>query len=300
MDGRNILRFDGKIAIVTGSTQGVGLEYARLLAERGATVVINGRSADRAIEVVNEIMDSGGSAMAVAADLSDDEGAARLVDATTNAYGRLDILVNNAGVSIRKNFEDVTVEDFDFIIRANIHSDFFMTQRAWPHMVKQKYGRIINTTSGTGLFGTKNNHHYAASKGAVAGFTRSLSIDSAQHNIFVNAVAPMAATRLANNIQDEDFKKKFFAALPPSGCAGIVAWLAHENCSVNGEIFDIGGGHVSRVFTAKTEGYLDPELTPEDVEENLARIMDETNYAIPTDGELNTMKLLEKIAAYSK
>lgn len=293
------LRYDGRAALVTGSSQGTGLAYARLLAERGAKVIINSRTRETLDEVAADVRAAGGTVAVAAGDLSTEQGCEDVVKQALDAFGGLDILVNNAGVSRRKTFDEITPDEYREIIALNLDSTFFMVRKVWPVMKERGYGRIVNTGSGTGMFGTKNNAHYGASKGGVYGLMRVLAIDALPFGIKINTVTPMAATRLANNIQDEEFKRDFFATLPPDRCAPIVCWLAHESCSVNGEVFDIGGGVVSRVFTGLTPGYLNPDMTIEDVAANIGTIMDETGYTVPRDGEKRGMEVIARVREWN-
>lgn len=193
-----------------------------------------------------------------------------LIRSALDHFGKFEILINNAGTSSHKPFVDLTLEDFDNIIRINLTSHFLVTHAAWPHLVKQQYGRVIMTGSSTGMFGSSNNHHYAAAKGGVGGFAKSLSIDSMQHNIFVNAVLPMTATRLSNNIKNDVYGKKFFAAMNVAQVAPLVAYLAHEECRVSGQMFDVGRRLAAWVFVTQGRGYFNPDLTPEDVRKHFA------------------------------
>jgi NAD(P)-dependent dehydrogenase (short-subunit alcohol dehydrogenase family) len=294
------LRFDGRVALVTGSSQGTGRAYAELLAARGAKVVINSRTPDALEEVAAGIRAKGGEVAIAAGDLTDQQACRDAVAMTVKTFGRIDILINNAGVSKRKNFEEITAEEFDEIVALNLNSTFYMVQAAFPHMKAAGYGRIVNTGSGTGMFGTKNNVHYGSSKAGVYGLMRTFAIDAEPFGIKINTVTPMAATRLANNIQDEEFKRLFFATLPPERCAPIVCYLSHESCSVSDEVFDIGGGVVSRIFTGLTKGYVNPDMTIEDVAANIGQIMDETNYTTPRDAEKRGMEVIGLVREWNR
>lgn len=294
------LRFDGRVAVVTGSSQGTGRAYAELLASRGAKVVINSRTPEALEEVAAGIRAQGGEVAIASGDLTNEANCHEVVRKTLDAFGAIDILVNNAGVSRRKSFTDIDAAEFDEIIALNLNSTFYMMQAAFPHMKARGYGRIVNTGSATGMFGTKNNVAYGSSKAGVYGLMRTFSIDAAPFGIKINTVTPMAATRLANNIQDEEFKREFFATLPPERCGPIVCFLAHESCTVSNEVFDIGGGVVSRIFVGLTKGYLNPDMTIEDVAANIGQIMDETGYAVPSDAELRGMEVIGLVREWNK
>lgn len=294
------LRYDGQVAVVTGSSQGVGRAYAELLASRGAKVVINSRTPDALEEVAAGIRAAGGEVAIAAGDLTEEAACKAVVQKAVDAFGGIDVLINNAGFSKRIPFADIQTADFDSHLALNLHSAFYMIAAAWPHMAAKGYGRIVNTGSGSAMFGTQNSTAYGSSKGGVFGLMRALAIDSQKDGVKINTVTPMAATRLANNIQDPDFKRDFFATLPPERCAPIVCWLAHRNCSVNGETFDIGGGIVSRIFIGLTEGYLNPDMTIEDVDANIGKIMDETGYTVPVGGEKRAGEVIARVRAWNE
>ena len=229
------LRFDGQVAVVTGAGRGIGRSYALLLAERGASVVVNdlgssmaGTGADLgpAEEVVEKIVAAGGAAIADGNDVSSPTSAQALVDAAVEEFGRLDILVNNAGVISWAGMPDIDDENFGRHLAVHLGGSFLTTRAAWPHFVAQRCGRVVMTTS-AGVFGLPKNTSYAAAKGGVIGLTRSLATAGAPHNIRVNAIAPAAATRMAG--------KAATLAAPRMGedlVAPMAAYLAHESCQI--------------------------------------------------------------------
>jgi NAD(P)-dependent dehydrogenase (short-subunit alcohol dehydrogenase family) len=282
--------FEGRVAVVTGAGRGIGRAHARLLAERGARVVVNdlggtmqgvGADAGPASGVVAEIVAAGGTAIADASDVSSASGAQTLVDTAVDRFGRLDILVNNAGIIKWAGMPDVDEANLASHLAVHVGGSFNTARAAWPGMVEQGYGRIVMTTS-SGMFGLPNNLSYATAKAAVVGLTRSLTTAGAPHGIKVNLIAPAAMTRMAGAAVDDASGAPQMA---PELVAPMVAFLAHEACPVSGEIYAAGAGRFARIFIASTEGYVHPTAAPtvEDVAEHWATINDETGYYVPTD-----------------
>ena len=278
-------RFDGRVAVVTGAGRGIGRAYARLLAERGARVVVNdlggsmdGTGADEgpAAEAAAEIVAAGGEAIADTNDVASPAGAQALVDSAVERYGHLDILVANAGIMRWARFPDVDADDLERHLAVHVMGSFLAARAAWPHMVERGYGRIVLTTS-TGMLGLPGNTAYAVAKGGVIGLARSLATAGAAHGIGVNLIAPAATTRKAAGGRGPE--------MPPELVAPMVAYLAHEACPVSGEIYTAGAGRFARLFLAATPGYVHPgpEPTVEDVAEHWAAINDESGYDVPAD-----------------
>jgi NAD(P)-dependent dehydrogenase (short-subunit alcohol dehydrogenase family) len=293
------LRFDGRVAVVTGAGGGLGREYALLLAARGANVVVNdiggsvsgdGLDEGPADAVVREIREQGGEAVADAHSVATAEGGAALVATAFDTYGRLDILVNNAGILRDALFEDTTPDLLEPVLDVHVNALFHVTRPAWRIMQHQGYGRIVNTTSAAGLLGSTHKSNYGTAKAGVAGFTRVLALEGAEHGIKANAVAPIAATRMLTQHLDEESRlapaakammDAIVGRLDPALVAPVVAFLAHADCPVTGEVYTAGAGQVARFFTARTRGYHHPELAIEDVRDHLADIRDETGYTVP-------------------
>ncbi len=280
--------FAGRVAVVTGAGRGIGRGYALLLADRGAEVVVNdvgssiegeGVDAGPASSVAAEIRERGGVAIADTSDVSTAEGGATLIAAATSTFGRIDVLINNAGIVRWAGFPEADAHNLEQHLAVHVGGSFHTTRAAWPHMVEQDYGRIVMTTS-AGMFGLPTNLSYATAKAGVIGLTRSLSTAGATHGIKVNAIAPAAFTRMAGRPGDEAPPE-----MEPELVAPMVAYLAHEQCEVSGEIYAAGAGRFARIFIAQAEGYVHSgsEPTIEDVAEHWAKINDERGSSIPTD-----------------
>jgi len=226
-------RFDGRGVLVTGAARGLGREYAAFMAERGARVVVNDIDADAAHTAGTEL----GVAVAVG-DVSTEDGARSVADRAAP----LDVVIANAGVSWHRAFAALTTREFDDALNHNLASTFEIVRAAWPHMVARRYGRIVTTASG-GIFGVAGRAHYVAAKGGVWALTKTLAIEGEPHGIQVNCVLPWGLTRMA---------RAGSAAPPPGEAAAAVAWLCHDQCSITGEAFTVGGGRVARVVLERS------------------------------------------------
>ncbi len=286
------LRFGGRVVVVTGAGRGVGRCHALHLAAKGARVIVAdygvgidgaGTSSEPADDVVREIQESGGEAVACCASVADERGAASIVDAALEAFGRLDAVVNNAGIHDPGLFEELSADQFRAMIDVHYLGTVFVTRAAWPHFVKAGYGRVVNTVSEVMLGGIPELTSYGAAKGAVFGLTRNLATEGQQHGIRVNAIAPRAFTRMSASHSDKladymsmprEAMDEINASMPPEMCAPAAAFLAHESCLLNGEVLQIGMGCVSRIAVVNTLGIAKSPLTAEDIAENLDAIMD--------------------------
>lgn len=295
------LGFDNKVAVITGAGNGLGRMHALELARRGARVVVNdlGGSSDGsgdgsagpAEQVVSEIVALGGEAVANTDSVASPDGAAAIVATAIDAFGQIDILVNNAGILRDKAFHNMTTEMIDAVIDVHLRGAFYVTRAAWGHMRDQGYGRIVNTSSNSGILGNFGQANYGAAKMGLVGLTNVLAIEGARNNVKVNAIAPIAYTRMT-----EDLMPGLEEKLNPDKVTPVVVYLCHEDCEVTGEIYSVGGGTVSRYFIGLTDGYVNPSMTVEDVRDNLALIRDETGYQVLTNNGQELKKLFKKLS----
>jgi len=264
----------------------LGREYALHLAARGAQVVVNdlggsvggdGADSGPAVAVVREITDAGGVAVASLDSVSTPQTAEQIIRTAVEAFGTVDILINNAGILRDSSFHKMTPEQVDAVLDVHLRGSFFVTLQAWRVMREKAYGRIINTSSNSGLIGNFGQSNYGAAKLGVVGMTRVLAAEGQRYNIRVNAIAPAALTRMTENVVEGDVAR----VLAPAFVAPAVAWLAHEDCETTGEIISAGGGRVARYFIGLTPGYFSKDLTPEDVRDHWDQVRDPVGYTIP-------------------
>ena len=274
------IRFDGKVAIVTGAGGGLGRAHALELARRGAKVVVNdlggsvdgsGGSSDAAKQVVEEIKALGGEAIANGGSVSDRAGAQSIVKDAVDAFGTVDILINNAGILRDKTFAKMALDDFELVVKVHLLGSVYCTQAAWPIMADKGYGRIVMTTSSSGLYGNFGQSNYGAAKLGLVGFMNTLKIEGGRKDIKVNTIAPVAATRMT---EDLGMPEEVFKALKPELVTPAVLFLCSEDAP-SGAIIEAGAGYYAGVQVMEGKGvHLGDTATVDDVAAAYGRIAD--------------------------
>jgi NAD(P)-dependent dehydrogenase (short-subunit alcohol dehydrogenase family) len=272
------LRFDDRVAVVTGAGRGLGRAYALLLAARGARVVVNdpggslrgeGMDDDPAQEVVREIRAAGGQAVARTESVATPAGGQALVRAALDAYGRIDVLVHNAGINRRSPLAQMSYEDFEAVLDVHLRGAFHVVRPAFALMCQAGYGRIVLTSSVSGLYGNHQVANYAAAKTGLVGLSNVAALEGAEHGVRCNIIVPAAVTRMA-----EGLDTSAYPPMDPDLVAPTVGWLAHESCSITGEMLASIAGRVARVYLAETPGVYQPSWTIEQVGARMDAIRD--------------------------
>lgn len=293
------LRFDGRVVLVTGAGAGLGRAYALAFAERGALVVVNdlggdfkgfGKGSSAADKVVEEIRRRGGKAVA---NYDSVEAGEKLVKTALDAFGRIDVVVNNAGILRDRSFSRISDEDWDIIQRVHLRGSFQVTRAAWDHMKKQNYGRILMTSSASGIYGNFGQANYSAAKMGVLGLCNTLAIEGRKNNIHCNTIAPNAGSRMTKTVLPEDIVE----ALKPDYVAPLVLWLCHESCEENGGLFEVGGGWIGKLRWEQTLGAVvrqrNQPVTPEAVRDKWEKICDFSNASKPQTIQESTGRVIE-------
>lgn len=278
--------FKDKVVAITGAGGGIGRSHALEFAKRGAQVVVNDLGGDvhglgqgdAADQVVSEIRELGGDAVANKASVADKVGAQSIIEDALNAFGRIDILVNNAGILRDKTFKKMTLEDFDLVVQVHLMGTAYVTHAAWPHMYEQRYGRIVFTSSGSGIFGNYGQSNYGAAKMGMLGLANVLALEGGPRNVHVNCLGPGAATRMTNTVpgRDEDLDK-VDPARSPDRVSPAVLYMCSEDAP-NGCVIHASGGRYSRsVIYVNEPVTLGATGTYEDLMPHIDRLMDMSN-----------------------
>ena len=290
--------FENRVVIVTGAGNGLGKAYALELGKRGAKVVVNdlggavdgsGSGNSPADDVVNEIIENGGEAVANYDSVATKDGGESIVQTAVDSFGTVDAVINNAGILRDKSFANITEEEFSLIIEVHLKGTYFVTQPAFKIMKENNYGRIVNVASPSGLFGNFGQTNYGAAKMGIVGLTNVLAIEGAKYNIKVNVIAPTAYTRMTEALLPEDVGKLFSAELDTP----MVTYLASEACEPTHEIFGVAAGRFARIGIITHEGYVNTEATAEDIAGNIEEIRTITDGTYPLSNE-DELLLIQK------
>jgi NAD(P)-dependent dehydrogenase (short-subunit alcohol dehydrogenase family) len=282
------IRFDGRVAVITGAGGGLGKTYALELARRGAHVVVNdlggapdgsGKSSSMADVTVNEIKAAGGQAVASYDSVATPAGGEAIIKKAIDSFGRVDVVINNAGILRDKSFAKLEPQDLEIVLDVHLKGAFYVSQPAYRVMKEQNYGRFLFTASAAGIFGNFGQTNYGAAKMGLVGLSNVLAVEGAKNGIKSNVIAPIARTRLTENLLGP-----IASALDPSTVMPLACYLVSEACELSHEVFSVGGGRFARVFVGLAPGWFAGKgkvVSLEDVRDNLGQIMDEKNYIVP-------------------
>jgi NAD(P)-dependent dehydrogenase (short-subunit alcohol dehydrogenase family) len=286
----------GRVAVITGSGRNLGRAYALSLGARGAAIIVNDVDEEGAARVGRELRDLGVPMAVSTADVGTAEGGSNLIDLALSGFGRIDVLVNNAGVRRPGYFEDLAWDEIDAVFRTHLDAAFFVSQPAWRAMAKVGYGRIIMTSSSSGLMSNHALSNYAAAKAGIFGLTKALAYEGQARGIHVNAILPFAVTigvpvkvpdsaeNRARFVSDADLSEIPPWRQDPSLCAELVSVLASESCEITGEAFSVCQGRFARVFVGVADGWLAPDagsVTAENLMANMGQIRDMDRFTVP-------------------
>ncbi|NPV60333.1 MAG: SDR family oxidoreductase [Actinobacteria bacterium] len=275
------IRFDDRVAVVTGAGGGLGREYALLLASRGAKVVVNdlggamdgtGSGTTAAEQVVKEIKDAGGEAVPNYDSVADWESAQNIIKTAIDAYGKIDILINNAGILRDKSFIKMEMEDYEKVMAVHLDGTFFCSKAAFPYMRENNYGRIISASSAAGVYGNFGQANYGAAKMGIVGLMHVLKQEGAKYNIMANVIVPIAGTRMTATVLPPNLVEM----LKPEYVAPMVVWACSEQCTFSGYTFVAGAGYFSRTAFMEGPGVFIPPaegITLEKIDENIDKIV---------------------------
>jgi NAD(P)-dependent dehydrogenase (short-subunit alcohol dehydrogenase family) len=282
------IRFDGRVAVITGAGGGLGKTYALELARRGAHVVVNdlggasdgsGKSHSMADQTVAEIKAAGGEAAANYDSVATPQGGEAVIKTALDKFGRVDIVINNAGILRDKSFAKLEPQDLEIVLDVHLKGAFYVSQPAFRAMKEQNYGRFLFTASAAGIFGNFGQANYGAAKMGLVGLSNVLAVEGAKNNIKSNVIAPIAKTRLTENLLGP-----LAGALEPTTVTPLSCYLVSEACELSHEVFSVGGGRLARVFVGLTPGWFAGKgkaVSVEDVRDHLGEIMEEKGYIVP-------------------
>jgi NAD(P)-dependent dehydrogenase (short-subunit alcohol dehydrogenase family) len=298
------IRFEDKVVVVTGAGGGLGRAHALLFARHGARVVVNdlggsahggGASASAADRVVSEIREAGGTAVANHDSVTDGN---KIVQNALDAFGRIDVVVNNAGILRDKSFAKLEDADWDLVYRVHVEGAYKVTHAAWPHLREQNYGRVIFTSSTSGIYGNFGQSNYAMAKLGLYGLTRTLALEGRKNNILVNAIAPTGGTRMTEGL----LPPAVFELLKPELVSPLVVYLASEECQDTAGLFEVGGGWIGKVRWERSLGAaFDPRagFSPEEVAAQWQVINDFTDAAHPDDNIEALKEMMANLNQYA-
>jgi NAD(P)-dependent dehydrogenase (short-subunit alcohol dehydrogenase family) len=279
------LRFNDRVAVITGAGRGLGRAYSLLLASRGAKVVVNDNGVSRhgegghagpAQQVVDEICQAGGEGVAATDSIASPEGAKSIIDTAIKQYGRLDILIHSAGINRAVPLRDMTWEQFSATLGVHLHGAFHLVHAAMPIMCDAGYGRMVMTSSIAGLYSQRNLAAYAAAKAGLIGLSHTIAHEGAPYGVTCNAIIPSAITRLSEGRDTSSFPD----TMTPETVAPTIAWLVHENCKATGEIYVMLAGRVAKAFVTETVGVFREHWTIEQVAEQFDQIESTKNLKV--------------------
>lgn len=288
------ISLEGEVAVVTGAGRGIGRAHALELGRRGARVVVNDVEAPLVDEVIQAIRDAGGIAAPAVASVVGEAGANAIIGAACDHFGKVDVLINNAGVLRTGYFEDLSEEQIDIVLETHLRSAFHLTRRVWAGMKERKHGRVVMTSSSSGLFSHQGLSNYAAAKAGLYGLTKALSFEGADHGITVNAILPYALSISPAKDPIPDMAKHYAERVVPFArssergdpalVAAFTAFLVSRECTTSGQAFSICNGRFARVFVAVADGWLaqDPlGATAEVIRDHFDEITDTAAYTVP-------------------
>ena len=296
------VRYDGRVAIITGAGGGLGRSHALELAKRGAQVVVNdlggsvdgqGSGSSAADLVVKEIEEAGGTAVANYDSVATKEGGAAIVKTALDNFGQVDILINNAGILRDKSFAKMSEEEMTLVLDVHLRGAFYVSQPAFIAMKERSYGRFVHTASAAGVFGNFGQANYGAAKMGLVGLSNVLAQEGAKNNIMSNVIAPIAATRMTTGIMDG-----LDLNLDPAYVTSMVAYLASEECELTHEIFSVGAGRFARVFVGLCQGYTNGAeggVGVEEVRDNIEQIRNSDGFTIPGSAAEEMMEAMKSL-----